>query len=49
MPSSERADSAIGRLVFSDDGQGLEMYEYVADASDDLDVWFGTTARRCCT
>ena len=32
VPSSERPDSAVGRVVFSDDGQGLEVYEYVADA-----------------
>ena len=40
VPSSERADSAIGRLVFSDDAQGMEVYEYITDRGDDLDVWF---------
>ena len=32
VPSSDRPGSAIGRVVFSDDDQGLEVYEYVADA-----------------
>jgi transcriptional regulator with XRE-family HTH domain len=40
VPSSERADSAIGRLVFSDDEQGIEVYEYLTDRGEDLDVWF---------
>ena len=26
--------------MFSDDDQGLEVYEYVADAAADLDVWY---------
>lgn len=40
VPSSERTNSAVGRLVFSDDGAGLEVYEYRALRSEDLDVWF---------
>ena len=40
VPSSERADSAIGRLVFADDAQGMEVYEYNTDRGEDLDVWF---------
>lgn len=40
VPSSDRADSAMGRVVFSDPSRHLEIYEYVAAPSDDLDVWF---------
>lgn len=40
VPSSERANSAVGRVVYSDDAQGLEIFEYVTDRSEDLDVWF---------
>jgi transcriptional regulator with XRE-family HTH domain len=40
VPSSDRPRSAIGRVVFSDPSRHLEIYEYLADRSDDLDVWF---------
>ncbi|MCU1360729.1 MAG: family transcriptional regulator [Ilumatobacteraceae bacterium] len=40
VPSSERADSAIGRVVFSDEARGVEVYEYVTHRGEDLDVWF---------
>jgi len=40
VPSSERPDSAVGRVVFTDEARGLEVYEYIADRDDDLDVWF---------
>lgn len=40
VASSERVNSAIGRVVFADDGWGLEVYEYLTDRSEDLDVWF---------
>ena len=40
VPSSDRPDSAIGRVVFSDPMRHLEIYEYIAAPSDDLDVWF---------
>ena len=40
VPSSERENSAIGRLIHADDEQGLEVYEYITDRTEDLDVWF---------
>lgn len=40
VPSSERTNSAIGRLIHADDEQGLLVYEYITDRSEDLDVWF---------
>jgi transcriptional regulator with XRE-family HTH domain len=40
VPSSERPNSAEGRVVFADDTRGLEVYEYIAGVDDDLDVWF---------
>jgi transcriptional regulator with XRE-family HTH domain len=40
VPSSDRPNSAIGRVVFSDDDRHLEVYEYVTTAAEDLDVWF---------
>lgn len=40
VPSSDRVDSAMGRVVFSDASRHLEIYEYIAAPSDDLDVWF---------
>lgn len=40
VPSSDRPNSAIGRVVFSDSFRHLEVYEYVAAPEDDLDVWF---------
>lgn len=38
--SSERANSAIGRVVFSDQDKGVEVYEYRTSSAEDLDVWF---------
>jgi transcriptional regulator with XRE-family HTH domain len=46
VPSSERPGSAIGRLVHSDDHQGLEVYEYLTDDRADLDVWFAHEGRK---
>ena len=46
VPSSEREHSAVGRLVLSDDGHGLEVYEYVTDAAADLDVWYAHDGRK---
>lgn len=40
VPSSDRPNSAVGRVVLSDDSRHLEIYEYVATAAEDLDVWF---------
>ena len=40
VASSERPDSAVGRVVFANEALGLEVYEYVTDRSEDLDVWF---------
>jgi transcriptional regulator with XRE-family HTH domain len=40
VPSSDRPNSALGRLIFSDPERHLEVYEYVADIGQDLDVWF---------
>lgn len=40
VPSSERVDSAVGRVVYSDVDRGLEVFEYLTDRSEDLDVWF---------
>ena len=30
----------MGRVVFSDPARNLEIYEYAAAPTDDLDVWF---------
>ena len=46
VPSSERPGSAVGRLVLSDEDQGLEVYEYVTPASADLDVWYAHAGRK---
>ena len=46
VPSSERTGSAVGRLVLSDEDQGLEVYEYVTPASADLDVWYAHDGRK---
>ena len=46
VPSSERPGSAIGRLVFADEHQGLEVFEYVMDAAADLDVWYAHDGRK---
>jgi transcriptional regulator with XRE-family HTH domain len=40
VASSERPNSAVGRVVFSNEVLGLEVYEYVTARADDLDVWF---------
>jgi transcriptional regulator with XRE-family HTH domain len=39
-PSSDRANSAIGRVVFSDPARNLEIYEYTVSPAEDLDVWY---------
>ena len=46
VPSSERPGSAVGRVVLSDDDQGVEVYEYVTDAGADLDVWYAHDGRK---
>lgn len=46
VPSSERPGSALGRLVYSDDAQGVEVYEYVAGPDADLDVWYAHDGRK---
>ena len=40
VPSSDRPRSAMGRVIFSDRDRHIEVYEYVATADQDLDVWF---------
>jgi transcriptional regulator with XRE-family HTH domain len=40
VPSSDRPGSAMGRVLLADPGRRLEVYEYVIDAGDDLDVWY---------
>jgi transcriptional regulator with XRE-family HTH domain len=40
VPSSDRPDSALGRVIFSDRERNLEIYEYVMAPDHDLDVWF---------
>lgn len=40
VPSTEGSDSAVGRLVFADEVKGIEVYEYRAHPSENLDVWF---------
>jgi transcriptional regulator with XRE-family HTH domain len=39
-PSSDRPNSAMGRVVFSDPDRHLEIYEYVVAPDEDLDVWY---------
>jgi transcriptional regulator with XRE-family HTH domain len=46
VPSSERPGSAVGRLVLSDDGHGLEIYEYRTAPDEDLDVWYAHPGRK---
>jgi transcriptional regulator with XRE-family HTH domain len=46
VPSSERAGSAVGRLVLSDEDTGLEIYEYVTGPGEDLDVWYAHDGRK---
>lgn len=40
VPCSTEPGAAVGRVVFSDEIRGLEVYEYVTDAADGLAVWF---------
>jgi transcriptional regulator with XRE-family HTH domain len=40
VPSSDRQNSAVGRILLSDETRHLEVYEYVAGPAEDLDVWF---------
>ena len=40
VPTSDRPNAALGRLVFSDASRHLEVYEYVATTGEDLDVWY---------
>jgi transcriptional regulator with XRE-family HTH domain len=40
VPSSDRPNSALGRVVFSDRERGLEIYEYRVTPDQDLDVWY---------
>jgi quercetin dioxygenase-like cupin family protein len=40
VASSERANSAVGRVVYADEAKGLEVYEYITDRTEDLDVWY---------
>lgn len=40
VPSSDHPESAVGRVLLTDPDRHLEIYEYVTDASDDLDVWY---------
>jgi transcriptional regulator with XRE-family HTH domain len=40
VPSSDRPGSALGRVVLADADRRLEIYEYLIDAGDDLDVWY---------
>lgn len=40
VPSSDRPNSAVGRVLLSDDTRHLEIYEYVTSRIEDLDVWF---------
>jgi transcriptional regulator with XRE-family HTH domain len=40
VPSSDRPGSAVGRVLLADPGRRLEIYEYVIEPGDDLDVWY---------
>ncbi len=40
VPSSDRPNSAMGRIILSDDSRHIEIYEYFATSDEDLDVWF---------
>jgi transcriptional regulator with XRE-family HTH domain len=40
VPSSDRPNSAVGRVLLSDDTRHLEVYEYLTSSAEDLDVWF---------
>lgn len=40
VPSSDRSNSAVGRVLLADPTRHLEIYEYITDCGDDLDVWY---------
>lgn len=40
VPTSDRPNAAVGRVLLSDDTRHLEIYEYVTTKDDDLDVWY---------
>lgn len=40
VPSSDSPNSAVGRVLLSDDTRHLEIFEYLTSADDDLDVWY---------
>ena len=40
VPSSDRPGSAVGRVLLADPDRHLEIYEYVIEADEDLDVWY---------
>ncbi|MEM9710928.1 MAG: XRE family transcriptional regulator [Actinomycetota bacterium] len=40
VPSSDRPGSAVGRVVLSDERRHLEVYDYVVEPDDDLEVWY---------
>ena len=40
VPSSDRPNSALGRVIFSDRDRNIEIYEYVMSPDQDLEVWF---------
>lgn len=40
VPSSDRPGSAVGRVLLADPKRHLEIYEYVIEPADDLDVWY---------
>lgn len=40
VPSTDQDNSAVGRVLLSDDSRQLEIYEYRATSAEDFDVWF---------
>ena len=40
VPASDSPNSAVGRVLLSDETRHLEIYEYHTETTDDLDVWF---------
>ena len=40
VPTSDRPNAAVGRVLLSDDTRHLEIFEYVTSKDDDLDVWY---------
>ena len=40
VPTSDRPNAAVGRVLLSDDTRHLEIFEYITDRNDDLDVWY---------